>query len=239
MKTCRRIAEMLGFMRLDGCCNTAPSLSKNRIRGAMMPAHRKYFNLPESKTCPECGKDFPRPPSYAHDRWFKAELCSLSCASIRGARIRSARRAENFAAIFDGLIDRTPGQGPQGECWEWTGTRYDNGYGRIGFGGKSLKAHRIALFGIDGYDNPLMACHTCDNPPCVRKSHLFPGTGLTNTQDKMFKGRHHGNHRLTEEQVMQIVTDPRIYREIATEYGISLSNVGAIKTGKTWKGVAG
>ncbi len=203
-----------------------------------MPAHRKYFNLPESKTCPECGRDFPRPPGYGHDRWFKAELCSLSCSSQRGNRQRAERRAANFMAIFDQQIDRTPGQGPKGECWEWQGLRYSGGYGRISFQNKSLKSHRIALFGLGDYDNPLMACHTCDNPPCVRPDHLFAGTNLENTQDKMAKGRHYGNHRLTEEQAKAILDDPRTYKVIAGEYGISLSNVGAIKQRLTWKGLS-
>ncbi|GEM_PF-1445157 len=201
-----------------------------------MPAHRKYFNLPESKTCPECGCNFPRPAGYGHDRWFKAELCSLSCASQRGNRQRAERRAREFACIFDQHVNRAPGQGPKGECWEWAGLRFTNGYGRISFRGKSLKAHRIALFGIDDYDNPLLACHECDNPACVRPDHLFAGSQKDNTRDKMDKGRHYGNHRLTEEQVGQILADTRTYREIAEDYGVSISNIGAIKTGQTWKG---
>lgn len=34
-----------------------------------------------------------------------------------------------------------------------------------------------------------MVCHTCDNPPCCRGSHLFLGDALANMQDKVAKGR--------------------------------------------------
>lgn len=224
-------------MRLDGCCNTTPSLSMNRIRGAPMPAHRKYFNLPESKTCPECGRDFLRPPNYGNDRWFKAELCSLSCSSRRGNRRRRDRRAADFLSVFEQYVDRTPGQGPGGECWEWTGSRDSKGYGRLGFRYKALKAHRISLFGLEDYANPLFACHRCDNPPCVRPDHLFPGSILDNNNDKVSKGRHSGNYRLTESQVVSIIADARTHSEIAKDFGVSKANIGAIKRRLTWKGL--
>jgi hypothetical protein len=33
------------------------------------------------------------------------------------------------------------------------------------------------------------ACHHCDNPPCVRDDHLFPGTQVINMLDAKRKGR--------------------------------------------------
>lgn len=56
-------------------------------------------------------------------------------------------------------------------------------------GGKWKKAHRIALFGSHDVDNPLMACHSCDNPICVNPAHLFPGVALDNVRDMISKGR--------------------------------------------------
>lgn len=200
-----------------------------------MPAHRKYFNLPESKTCPECGSEFMRPPGYGHDRWHKAELCSLACASKRGSRRKAEQRVVQSADIFERQVDKRPGQGPAGECWQWTGNLCSKGYGRLGFNYKMLKAHRIALFGLNGHDDPRMACHHCDNPACVRPEHLYAGTAADNVSDKMTRGRHRGNHRLTKAQVEAIIADPRVYREIAQQYGISTSNVGMIKQRLTWK----
>lgn len=79
------------------------------------------------------------------------------------------------------------------ECWIWTGPRNNRdgrpSYGRYHEAGKSVLAHRmmwIALFGDPGSRS---VCHTCDNPLCVRPSHLFLGTQSDNMLDASRKGR--------------------------------------------------
>lgn len=46
-------------------------------------------------------------------------------------------------------VDKSPGQGPQGECWEWRGQRWQK-YGKLCFkvDGKlhGFRAHRIARY---------------------------------------------------------------------------------------------
>jgi len=55
---------------------------------------------------------------------------------------------------------------------------------------KTYRAHRLAYELT--YDTSLgdkFACHTCDNPLCVRPDHIFPGTPKDNFDDAFSKGR--------------------------------------------------
>ena len=78
-------------------------------------------------------------------------------------------------------------------CWLWTGAIDHKGYGRIGMGAPSrfvMRAHRATwelTFGP--IPEGLCVLHKCDNPPCVRPSHLFLGTISDNSQDMAAKGR--------------------------------------------------
>ena len=81
------------------------------------------------------------------------------------------------------------------ECWVWTGAVSSHGYGRIkndpGMLPPVLQANRLAWELTQGpIPQDLKVCHTCDNPPCVRPSHLFLGTHSDNMLDAVAKGRH-------------------------------------------------
>jgi transposase len=51
-------------------------------------------------------------------------------------------------------------------------------------------------------------------------------------------GQENGNSKLTADQAAAILNDPRKYREIADEYGISYSTVSSIKMGRRWGSIA-
>lgn len=107
---------------------------------------------------------------------------------------------ENEVARFRSKV--VPGPMPE-DCWIWTGAIGDDGYGRFWTAGpdggqRMLRANRYALAlvvgGLDALDD-LDACHTCDNPICVRAeagqtSHLYPGTDFDNMADRARRGRH-------------------------------------------------
>jgi hypothetical protein len=77
-----------------------------------------------------------------------------------------------------------------GRCWVWTGSLNDSGRGQVRFdGGITKLAHRVAWFLTHGSFPKHQACHKCDNPPCVRPSHLFDGTQKENLDDMVTKGR--------------------------------------------------
>lgn len=94
---------------------------------------------------------------------------------------------------FWSKVDKSPGQGPKGECWEWTGAIV---HGRLPYGKASIRhsvstsAHRVALTLSSGEQPQLCALHTCDNPPCCNPRHLYWGTHLQNAKDRSERGRY-------------------------------------------------
>jgi len=93
-----------------------------------------------------------------------------------------------------------------------------------------------------------LVCHHCDNPSCVRPSHLFVGTPADNTADMVAKGRARGashkgeahpGRRLTDELVREIrdryAAGGVTQKALAEDYGVVKSTVGMIVRGETWK----
>jgi len=78
---------------------------------------------------------------------------------------------------------RVPSADPDA-CWEWTGARTRGGYGHIGAGRRTLKAHRVAWEIANGpIPDGMVVRHKCNNPPCVRPLHLELGTHADNNRD--------------------------------------------------------
>jgi HNH endonuclease len=80
-----------------------------------------------------------------------------------------------------------------GNCWTWTGAAYRYGYGYIWVAeiGKQRSAARYSWELVNGPSDPALdILHHCDNPRCVRPSHLFQGTHSDNMRDCYRKRRH-------------------------------------------------
>lgn len=79
-------------------------------------------------------------------------------------------------------------------CWTWTGSKSRHGYGQLRTGrgkGRLELAPRISWRLANGpIPDGLCVLHKCDNPPCVRPSHLKLGTMADNSADMVRKGRH-------------------------------------------------
>lgn len=74
-------------------------------------------------------------------------------------------------------------------CHIWLGSHNNHGYGQIHRGRKWL-AHRYAWVQEHGnIPDDTILMHICDNPACVRVSHLRVGTMRDNTHDMVGKKR--------------------------------------------------
>lgn len=100
-------------------------------------------------------------------------------------------------------------------CWEWTASVTPYGYGKLFTHAvkvgdrkvsKFVTAHRYSWMlhnkvwelperAPDGGRTEIL--HLCDNPRCVRPTHLKKGSSADNMRDKASKGRHHLQKRKT------------------------------------------
>lgn len=146
-------------------------------------------------------------------------------------------------------VDRS--EGPN-SCWPWTRAFFKQGYGAIGDETrKPQKAHRVAWQLTNGpIPSGFCVLHRCDNRACCNPAHLFLGTIGENNTDMWSKGRgvhpdhaprgiESGKAKLTEAQVLEIraryAQGGIFHWQLALEYGVTRSNIGAIITRKSWR----
>ena len=135
---------------------------------------------------------------------------------------------------------------PNTGCREWQGLLNLQGYGVIGYDGKSVLVHRLAwaLKYKSWPENMLL--HSCDNSKCINIKHLREGSQQDNMNDMMNRNRHarlkgedHGSAKLTEKQVIKIrkkyKTGRYTQKKLGEMYGITNANVSEICSKKSWK----
>lgn len=142
-----------------------------------------------------------------------------------------------------------------GPCWEWIGARTKRGYGQFEIGPaprRTYYAHRISYLIAHGELDPdLHVCHECDNPPCMRPTHLFQGTAMDNVRDAVRKGHMGTNAKIPEAVVREIrrlrpdgkhqrlsANSPASIRSLAERFGLSAGHVSMIAHGLTRASVA-
>ncbi len=109
------------------------------------------------------------------------------CTSLNGGA--SERVLQRTERRFWGFVDQRNGFARPG-CWIWTGSLTSRGYGYFACPGQQWLAHRFSYTNVYGpIPDGHFVCHRCDNPRCVRPSHLFIGTAQDNVQDMIAKGR--------------------------------------------------
>jgi len=132
-------------------------------------------------------------------------------------------------------------------CRIWTGAVDQDGYGHVAFGICTYRANRVAMILHYGsIPAGQHACHSCDNPACCEPSHLWSGSNRENSLDAQAKGRlrsrpvsgaSNPNAKLSEDQARRIIAlieDGGTNTAIARRFGVTHSNVSAIRRGKSW-----
>lgn len=208
------------------------------MRAGRTYAVKRKYRPPDdparAKTCARCGRRFEKDRRNTWAYWERAKFCGQECASLAWSE-RAAERRPPIEDAFSRWVDKS------GECWEWTGARDKNGYGIFSYEGKSRRAAIVALE-LDGRrPGPgMFACHTCDNPPCVRPDHLYPGTPAHNmadaiARDRTCRGERQHAAKLRDADILLIRVSKETDEALAAKFGVSRSNISMIRCRKTWK----
>jgi hypothetical protein len=143
-------------------------------------------------------------------------------------------------------------------CLEWTASTSSNGYGQFYVKSDKLASHRVAWTIANG-PIPKGTCfhgtcvlHKCDNPSCVRVSHLFLGSMKDNSIDMVNKGRNRDIRgikndmaKFSEADVLEIrrqwslhiprVEDGYMQKDIAERFNTCQQVISNIVIRKRWK----
>lgn len=164
------------------------------------------------KSCRYCGEEFARSERMSWSYWERREFCTRACSTAH----RRELAAETLPARLLANIDFT-----QGECWIWTGSRNNHGYGRTSLNKKVTYAHRATyelLVGPipDGCElDHLCRIHVCCNP-----AHLEAVTHRENNRrafDPGVKTHCPNGHPWTAENTMERGDGSRRCRECNRE----------------------
>lgn len=143
---------------------------------------------------------------------------------------------------FWSRVDKTPGFGPNGDCWKWTGKPTPQGYGMVSVNGSAIPAHRASWLYTYGEMPKLWLLHSCDNPRCVNPAHLREGTPADNAadmvkRDRQSKGERRPNAKLTDADILAIRAAPSVWgiqTKLAKQYDVPTSSINRIRKGLIW-----
>lgn len=130
-------------------------------------------------------------------------------------------------------------QGGVDACWLWIGAIRGT-YGVVWLNRRNEPAHRVSWAMVNGeVPRGLFVLHRCDVRRCVNPAHLFLGRHEDNMRDMSLKGRgargsKAANAKLTEDDVAAIKRSGKTLKALGEQYGVHLSNIHLIKTGKHW-----
>jgi hypothetical protein len=159
-------------------------------------------------------------------------------------RFDMAYKARPVADRFWEKVDKTR------DCWIWTASKQQFGYGKfvVKKGESPRMAHRLSYeMEVGKIPDGLQVLHRCDNPSCVKPSHLFLGTQKDNLADCKAKGRwrYQPRNQSGERNPNSILNDAQVASmlaelaaggrpvSVARKYGIAYKTLWAIRHRKT------
>lgn len=132
-------------------------------------------------------------------------------------------------------------RGHETACWVWQRGVNSNGYGVLGFRGKTIGAHR---FFYEQENGPVLEHHElhhhelhheCNVPLCVRPSHLIP----------LLRADHAKTRKSTKLTKSDVVKMRELYRmrgvgctQLGKMFGVTREHAGRIVTNRYWKPVS-
>lgn len=161
---------------------------------------------------------------------------------------------------LNALADRCRVEMGADACWPWrTGKK-----GSIWINGLKYLVSRVMLERkLQRTIRPgLLACHTCDNPPCFNPAHLYEGTHADNMRDMKERQRYfaatqptrflecitaagkktdwtkgEGNPKavLSSAEIARIRSSAVPTKDLARLYGIHRTTIQRIRSGKRWR----
>lgn len=133
-----------------------------------------------------------------------------------------------------------------GNCIEWQ-AYFQNGTPYVQHGDRfmSVRALMMELMG-NVYEERMFFGVNCDNKACINPEHIVARSMKSHAKHMAQKTDHNGILRLaklqkaaakrralTDDQVMQVLTDERTCKSIAKELGVSSSLIAKIKRGES------
>ena len=151
----------------------------------------------------------------------------------KGNISRGNRKGLSFEDNFWSKVKKTKG------CWEWIGAKNRDNYGVCKLNGKMIATHRKSWEICKGkIPKGIFVLHLCDNPPCVRPSHLWLGNHSDNMRDAIKKGKISKN-KLTETKVRAIrklyKAGNIIHKKLAKQFRVHPRTIGNVINKDTWK----
>lgn len=137
-------------------------------------------------------------------------------------------------------------KGPK--CWIWQAcTR--KGYGDFWVKGQNVRAHRASkMWSLGKRKAKCFCCHLCNNPSCVRPSHVYWGSSADNASDRVLAGVHKKSIPRGSASVLSVLNEAQAQEivdkyyaggvsgyTLGKEYKVSRGAIDKILRGKSWR----